>query len=191
MFSISIAPMMGNENFLGTNGLKEIDNKISSNISQKNLVQAAKTTISNSQKKSYKKSSYWSRLFKSVGPKSVKVTKDNVRSIGRCSCGKKGSYNYYSAGYKNYCPYCKKTKALGYEQGKTCPEGMWVCKRCDADFCLVTGREHLVSKKAKFLKKETKKKTKKQVKSAKKSTKKTKKTKKKTKTTKKTKTIKK
>lgn len=40
---------------------------------------------------------------------------------------------------------------MKYEEGRTCPEGMWPCKTCDADFCLVTGKEH-ISRSPKYLK---------------------------------------
>ncbi|KZX13262.1 hypothetical protein [Methanobrevibacter filiformis] len=91
-------------------------------------------------------------MFKKVGPTYVKVTTKYVLTTGRCSCGKTGSYKYYTSKFKNYCPYSKKTGVLKFEQNPTCPEGMWVCTRCDADFCLVTGKEH-VKYRAKYLKK--------------------------------------
>ncbi len=48
--------------------------------------------------------------------------------------------------FKNYCPYCHKKGTLSFEEGSasyTSPEGMWYCTRCDADFCLVHGKEHI------------------------------------------------
>lgn len=160
-FSISISPLIGDDDVLTNynNHNLKTSQEISYKSDQLNTVSAG-NSFNSKNIKIDKANSYWTKLFKSVGPKSVQVTKKTVKSKGRCSCGKKGSYGYYSTQFKNNCPYCKKNKVLGYEQGKTCPEGMWVCKRCDADFCLVTGREHITSNKAKFLKKEKKKKVK-------------------------------
>ncbi|WP_157078697.1 hypothetical protein [Methanobrevibacter filiformis] len=82
-------------------------------------------------------------MYKDVGPKEVQVGAKLVRSVGKCSCGTFLKYEYHEAKFRNYCPYCKKEGTLIYEQGPTCPEGMWVCRECDADFCLVSGKEHI------------------------------------------------
>lgn len=79
------------------------------------------------------------------GPTEVKYNKECLISTGKCSCGKAGNYYYHTTSFKNYCPYCKVDGSLIYEEGSTCPEGMWVCTKCDADFCLVTGKEHIVN----------------------------------------------
>ncbi len=136
--SISLTPIIGNEKSVTEKSI--ISSTNDANI-EKNHVNAASV-------------SYWKKLFKKVGPTYFKVTNNDVTVKGRCSCGKKGSYKLYNAKFKNYCPYCKKPGYLTYEQGRTCPEGMWVCKKCDADFCLVTGKEH-IRKKPKFLKRTT------------------------------------
>lgn len=81
----------------------------------------------------------------SCGPTEVKYNSECLISTGKCSCGKTGDYSYHTASFKNYCPYCKLDGKLIYEEGSTCPEGMWVCTKCDADFCLVTGKEHVIN----------------------------------------------
>ena len=80
----------------------------------------------------------------SCGPTEVKYNHDYLISTGKCSCGKYGDYLYHSSSFKNYCPYCKKYGCMIYEDGTTSPEGMWVCTKCDADFCLVCGKEHII-----------------------------------------------
>lgn len=61
------------------------------------------------------------------GPTFVKYNNKYLISTGKCSCGDAGHYNYQSATFKNYCPYCKIDGTMIYEEGSTCPEGMWVC----------------------------------------------------------------
>lgn len=78
------------------------------------------------------------------GPTQVMYNKECLTSTGKCSCGRTGDYKYHEASFKNYCPYCKISAVMIYEEGSTCPEGMWVCTKCDADFCLVTGKEHII-----------------------------------------------
>ena len=78
------------------------------------------------------------------GPILIIYSSKYLISTGKCSCGKTGDYKYHEASFKNYCPYCKIEGLMIYEEGPTCPEGMWVCIKCDADFCLVTGKEHII-----------------------------------------------
>jgi len=78
------------------------------------------------------------------GPTQTLYNTKYLISTGRCSCGKTGNYKYHEGSFKNYCPYCKISGTMIYEEGPTCPEGMWVCTKCDADFCLVTGKEHII-----------------------------------------------
>jgi hypothetical protein len=100
--------------------------------------------------KKYKKSkSYNSK----VGASYKKVTSLYVECKARCSCSLHSDYKEHSSKFKNYCPYCKRYGTLKYEQGKSCPEGMWVCSKCDADYCLVHGKSH--TSKAKYLSKPT------------------------------------
>lgn len=73
----------------------------------------------------------------------VKYNDKYLISTGKCSCGVIGDYYYHNSTFKNYCPFCKKDGCMIYEEGRTCPEGMWVCTICDADFCLVSGKEHI------------------------------------------------
>ncbi|GLI12531.1 hypothetical protein MARBORIA2_16210 [Methanobrevibacter arboriphilus] len=77
------------------------------------------------------------------GPLLVKYNDKYLISTGKCSCGVIGDYYYHNSTFKNYCPFCKKDGCMIYEEGPTCPEGMWVCTICDADFCLVSGKEHI------------------------------------------------
>ncbi|KZX15438.1 pseudomurein-binding repeat protein [Methanobrevibacter cuticularis] len=79
----------------------------------------------------------------SCGPTLVKYNDKYLISTGKCSCGVTGDYYYHNSTFKNYCPFCKKDGSMIYEEGPTCPEGMWVCTICDADFCLVSGKEHV------------------------------------------------
>jgi hypothetical protein len=100
-------------------------------------------------KKTKKKSS--KSTLPNVGATTVTVTSQYIESTGRCSCSLHTDYKLHSEKFKNYCPYCKQTGTLKYERGSSCPEGMWVCSNCDADFCLVHGKSHVT--KAKYLKK--------------------------------------
>ncbi len=79
------------------------------------------------------------------GPTEVKYNNESLISTGRCSCGNAGDYSYHNSSFINYCPYCKVYGTMVYEENESCPEGMWVCTKCDADFCLVTGKEHIVN----------------------------------------------
>jgi hypothetical protein len=75
----------------------------------------------------------------------VKVTPEYVEADGVCSCSLMEDRLHHHAIFQNYCPACGAKGTLAFEQGSisyTCPEGMWYCKNCDADFCLVHGREH-------------------------------------------------
>jgi len=80
----------------------------------------------------------------SCGPILVKYNDKYLISTGKCSCGLAGDYHYHNSTFKNYCPFCKKEGCMVYEEGLDCPEGMWVCIICDADFCLVCGKEHII-----------------------------------------------
>ena len=80
----------------------------------------------------------------SYGPTKLMYNNETLISIGRCSCGKAGDYHYHEASFKNYCPYCKVLGVMVYEEANKYPEGLWVCVICDADFCLVTGKEHII-----------------------------------------------
>jgi hypothetical protein len=68
-----------------------------------------------------------------------------VASDGVCSCSlMEDRYHHYAA-FENYCPACGSYGSLDFEDGPvryTCPEGMWYCTVCDADYCLVHGKEH-------------------------------------------------
>ena len=86
-----------------------------------------------------------SSVAKSVyAPIDVKYNSQYLISTARCSCGKTGDYSYHSAAFINYCPYCKAHGTMAYyEDLRICPEGMWQCQKCDSDYCLVTGKEHI------------------------------------------------
>ena len=34
----------------------------------------------------------------------------------------------HTSRFRNYCPFCGSHGKLAYEEGPTCPEGMWVCR---------------------------------------------------------------
>ena len=106
---------------------------------------------------------YVARIVKAVSVKSKPVTSSNqptqgtsqitagtVSADGRCSCSLYTEYSiHYHCTWLNYCPYCKKSVILSFtKQG--CPEGMFYCRYCDADFCVVHGKAH-VNKNAKYL----------------------------------------
>ena len=80
-----------------------------------------------------------------VGAYNIEVTKNYVKATGRCTCSLQADYAYHTAVFKNYCPNCHHKGTLQYEQGSGShnPEGMWYCTRCDMDFCLVHGKEHI------------------------------------------------
>jgi len=81
------------------------------------------------------------------GPIDVKFNSKYLISTARCSCGVKGNYFYHSAAFINYCPYCKVNGTMHfYDHPRISPEGMWYCLRCDSDYCLVTGKEHVISR---------------------------------------------
>ncbi|WBF10614.1 hypothetical protein ISG34_00225 [Methanothermobacter marburgensis] len=77
-----------------------------------------------------------------VGASFHTVNADYVEASGRCSCSLHGDYREHKSRFRNYCPFCGRHGTLRYEEGSTCPEGMWFCSRCDADFCLVHGKSH-------------------------------------------------
>lgn len=80
-----------------------------------------------------------------IGAYNIVVTEDYVKATGRCTCSLQMDYAYHTATFKNYCPNCHSRGTLNYEQGSGYhnPEGMWYCMRCDMDFCLVHGKEHI------------------------------------------------
>lgn len=89
------------------------------------------------------------RTSRRVGASKHTVNADYVESTGRCSCSLHTDYKEHSSRFNNYCPFCGRHGTLRYEEGRTCPEGMWVCSKCDADFCLVHGKSH--TSRAKYL----------------------------------------
>ncbi len=80
-----------------------------------------------------------------VGAYNIVISQDYVKATGKCTCGLQYDYAYHTATFKNYCPDCYSKGTLNYEQGSGYhnPEGMWYCTRCDMDFCLVHGKEHI------------------------------------------------
>lgn len=84
-----------------------------------------------------------------VGASHHEVNPQWVEASGRCSCSLHTDYREHTSRFRNYCPFCGSHGKLAYEEGPTCPEGMWVCRGCDADFCLVHGKSH--TSRAKYL----------------------------------------
>ncbi|MBE2899970.1 hypothetical protein DNK57_03940 [Methanothermobacter thermautotrophicus] len=82
------------------------------------------------------------RTSRDVGASYHRVTSQYVESVGRCSCSLHTDYAEHRSIFRNHCPFCGRDGVLRYEEGPTCPEGMWVCSHCDADFCLVHGKSH-------------------------------------------------
>lgn len=80
-----------------------------------------------------------------VGAYNVEINQDYVKATGKCTCSLQSDYAYHTVTFKNYCPNCNSEGTLNYEQGSGYhnPEGMWYCTRCDMDFCLVHGKEHI------------------------------------------------
>jgi len=80
-----------------------------------------------------------------------KITKDTciIKSYPK----KSGvTYKLYKKSWKNYCPACKKHGTLqgfGHGKGEWGVEGGLRCKKCDADYCGVTGKDTGTSAKAK------------------------------------------
>jgi hypothetical protein len=70
------------------------------------------------------------------------ITAGTVSADGRCSCSLHTDYNIHHCTWLNYCPYCKKYGTLAYTT-KGSPEGMFYCTYCDADYCVVHGKEHI------------------------------------------------
>jgi hypothetical protein len=77
------------------------------------------------------------------------ITAGSVSADGRCSCSLHTDYKIHHCTWLNYCPYCKRYGTLAYTT-KGCSEGMFYCKHCDADFCIVHGKEH-INKNARYL----------------------------------------
>lgn len=77
------------------------------------------------------------------------ITADSVEADARCSCSLSTDYNIHHGKYVNYCPHCKKKGILSYTNSQGCPEGMFYCDMgkggCDADYCIVHGKEHVNS----------------------------------------------
>jgi len=75
------------------------------------------------------------------------VTKDTciVKMFPKKQSGvKKYGYKAVKKSWKNYCPYCKKKGVLegfGHGKGEFGVEGGLRCKKCDADWCGVTGQD--------------------------------------------------
>lgn len=131
---------------LGEVSSKNVDTtKITAQVAKTSAVHASYFYVV--KKKKTKKST--KSILPNVGATSVTVTSQYVAATARCSCSLHTDYKLHSAQFKNYCPYCKKSAKLKYERGRSCPEGMWVCSNCDADFCLVHGKSHV--SKAKYL----------------------------------------
>ncbi len=80
------------------------------------------------------------------------ITADYVEADARCSCSLSTDYNIHHGKYLNYCPHCKKNGVLSYTNAQGCPEGMFYCDvakgGCDADYCIVHGKEHVNNKPA-------------------------------------------
>lgn len=66
-----------------------------------------------------------------------------ITASGKCSCSLYTDYNVHTGTWLNYCPYCRKYGTLVYDKPSDCPEGMIRCTCCDADFCIVHGKEHI------------------------------------------------
>lgn len=82
-----------------------------------------------------------------LGAHHVIITDKYVYSEAKCSCGKGDWYQFNASCFLNYCPRCHKYGILAYEEGPescTCPEGMWYCTHCDADYCCQCGKEHVI-----------------------------------------------
>lgn len=80
-----------------------------------------------------------------VGAYNVVVTNKYVYATGRCSCSLYKNYKYHTRVFYNYNPATHHWGVLSFEQGPaqlTSPEGMWVAKDTDMDFCLVHGKSH-------------------------------------------------
>lgn len=77
------------------------------------------------------------------------ITADYVEADARCSCSLSTDYNIHHGKYLNYCPHCNKNGILSYTNAQGCPEGMFYCDMgkggCDADYCIVHGKEHVNS----------------------------------------------
>jgi hypothetical protein len=83
--------------------------------------------------------------FEKISAKNIKVTSEYVEADGVCSCSLMEDRSHHHSIFENYCPACGSKGTLKFEQGSisyTCPEGMWYCTNCDADYCLVHGKEH-------------------------------------------------
>ncbi|MGZ7117312.1 MAG: hypothetical protein ACXVHS_07685 [Methanobacterium sp.] len=77
-----------------------------------------------------------------ISAHNVKVTDDYVMGTGVCSCSLCEDRYHHKQVFENYCPYCHRYGVLNYEEASQWPEGIWYCTECDADFCLIHGKEH-------------------------------------------------
>lgn len=78
----------------------------------------------------------------SISASNVKITNDYVKVTAVCSCSLCEDREHHTPVFANYCPYCHSYGVLSYEEAHMWPEGIWYCTQCDADFCLVHGKEH-------------------------------------------------
>lgn len=78
------------------------------------------------------------------GAYNVEITEKYVKSTAKCSCSLQHDYKRHTHYFLNYCPHCHHKGCLQFEQIKGHnDEGMWYCSNCDADYCLVHGKEHI------------------------------------------------
>ena len=71
--------------------------------------------------------------------KSVKV-KPTITMWAKPSVRSKYAYRWYKKSFVDYCPNCHHYNVL-LKNPKGVPEREYTCKRCDSDFCGVTGKE--------------------------------------------------
>lgn len=79
---------------------------------------------------------------KDLGATWVEVTGEYIHvDSAYCSCSlSTGYYRHHDISFKNRCPNCG--GKLHYEEMSYWVEGIWVCGKCDMDFCLVHGKSH-------------------------------------------------
>ena len=77
-----------------------------------------------------------------INAHNIQITKNYVIADGVCSCSLCTDRKHHTRTFVNYCPYCKRYGVLKFEAASYWQEGLWYCTKCDADFCLVHGKEH-------------------------------------------------
>jgi hypothetical protein len=80
-----------------------------------------------------------------ISAHNVKVTDEYIVAEGVCSCSLCTDRHHHTRAFYNLNPRTGNHKVCYFEEGPiswTSPEGLWVARDTDMDFCLVHGKSH-------------------------------------------------